>query len=122
MDHQRVATTESIEQNPNGSTHPCRTLQFGSPSVDQKVTDMRLSFMVRDTLVCCGQANDDLANFQLAGITPPSDSLNGMAVAIAGGKVHMTVNASRVAGQSLFNHALIADKGPPVEGIQEAKT
>ena len=83
---------------------------------------MRLSIMIRDTLVCCGQTNNDLAYFQLTGITPPSNSLNGMAVSIAGGKVHMTVNASRVAGQGLFNHALIADKGPPIEGIQEAKT
>jgi hypothetical protein len=83
---------------------------------------MRLSIMVRDTLVCCGQANDNLADFQLAGITPPSNSLDRMAVAIAGGKVHLAIYAGRVAGQGLFNHALIADKGAPVEGIKEAKT
>jgi hypothetical protein len=122
MDNQWVATTESIEQNTKGGTHPCRTLQFGSPTVNQKVTDVRLSIMAFDALVCCGQADGNLANFQFADIAPPSNSLDGMAIAIAGSKVHMAVNASRVAGKGLFDHALIADKGVPVEGIQEAKT
>ena len=48
--------------------------------------------------------------------------LDGMAVLIAGGKIHRAIDVARVAAQGLLDHAHRLDKDAPVHGPEKPQT
>ena len=46
----------------------------------------------------------------------PSDVFYNVAVSIAGGKIHLAVESSRIFAESLFDHARTFDELPPIGG------
>ena len=52
-------------------------------------------------------------------LAAPGDPFDRMPVAVARGKIHLRIDARRIARQRLLDQALLADELPPIVGVRE---
>ncbi len=122
IDRKGKSATELPGDQRGGETHLCYAFQRGLALVDEVVTDMSggvARLIGRDHLA----ELDRLAgHFELRQLAALGDTLNGVAIAIARGKIHRGIDSCRFAAQDLFDDAHLLDEITPIHRAEKSQT
>ena len=119
---QRIAAEAALQRIAPRQPHPDRRFQALAARPDQVVADMAETLVAAGSGTGGGRQRDGLpGDLDLRRPRQPRHPLDRMAVAVAGGEVHLRMNAGRVAAQRLLDARQRLDEIAPVHRAEQAQ-